>query len=94
MKVAVIGAGNSGCAQSIKFLKDVDCFHWPVIVKPVDSAGSKGVTKVVDKAGLKAAIETALAASISKNFIVEDFLDKVGAQSSADVFTVDGRLVY
>ena len=24
-------------------LKDVDMFHWPVIVKPTDSAGSKGV---------------------------------------------------
>ncbi len=75
-------------------LKDVDFFNWPVIVKPVDSAGSKGVTKVVDKSYLKTAIETALSASISKNFIVEDFLDKVGAQSSADVFTVDGTLVY
>lgn len=75
-------------------LKDVDFFNWPVIVKPVDSAGSKGVTKVVDKSYLKTAIETALSASISKNFIIEDFLDKVGAQSSADVFTVDGTLVY
>ncbi|OWV01822.1 ATP-grasp domain-containing protein [Fibrobacter sp. UWR2] len=75
-------------------LKDADYFNWPVIVKPVDSAGSKGVTKVVDKANLRSAIETALSASISKNFIVEDFLDKVGAQSSADVFTVDGKLVY
>ena len=75
-------------------LKDVDYFNWPVIVKPVDSAGSKGVTKVTDKADLKSAIETALSASISKNFIVEDFLDKVGAQSSADIFTVDGKLVY
>ena len=75
-------------------LKDVDYFNWPVIVKPVDSAGSKGVTKVTDKADLKSAIETALSASISKNFIIEDFLDKVGAQSSADIFTVDGNLVY
>lgn len=75
-------------------LKDVDYFNWPVIVKPVDSAGSKGVTKVTDKACLMSAIETALSASISKSFIVEDFLDKVGAQSSADVFTVDGKLVY
>jgi carbamoylphosphate synthase large subunit len=75
-------------------LKDVDYFNWPVIVKPVDSAGSKGVTKVTDKADLKSAIETALLASISKNFIIEDFLDKVGAQSSADIFTVDGKLVY
>lgn len=75
-------------------LEDVDFFNWPVIVKPVDSAGSKGVTKVTDKADLKSAIETALSASISKNFIIEDFLDKVGAQSSADIFTVDGNLVY
>ena len=75
-------------------LKDVDYFNWPVIVKPVDSAGSKGVTKVEDKADLQKAIETALSASLSKHFVIEDFLDKVGAQSSADIFTVDGKLVY
>ena len=65
-----------------------------MIVKPVDSAGSKGVTKVEDKADLQNAIETALSASLSKHFVIEDFLDKVGAQSSADIFTVDGKLVY
>ena len=27
-------------------LSEIDMFHWPVIVKPVDSAGSKGVSKV------------------------------------------------
>ncbi len=75
-------------------LKDVDYFNWPIIVKPVDSAGSKGVSKVEDKANLRRAIETALAASLSKNFVIEEFLDKVGAQSSADIFTVDGKLVY
>jgi len=75
-------------------LKDVDYFNWPVIVKPVDSAGSKGVTKVENRSDLRAAIETALAASLSKNFVIEDFLDKVGAQSSADIFTIDGKLVY
>lgn len=75
-------------------LNDVDYFNWPVIVKPVDSAGSKGVTKVTDPKNLYAAIETALSCSISKNFIIEDFLDIVGYQSSADIFTVDGKLVY
>lgn len=75
-------------------LEDVDYFNWPVIVKPVDSAGSKGVTKVVDKSKLKDAIEFAMSCSISKNIIIEDFLDKVGTQSSADIFTVDGKLVY
>ena len=75
-------------------MNDTDYFNWPVIVKPVDSAGSKGVTKVENKTDLPKAIETALSASLSKNFVIEDFLDKVGAQSSADVFTVDGKLVY
>ena len=75
-------------------LKDVDYFNWPVIVKPVDSAGSKGVTKVADPKDLLPAIEFALSCSVSKNFILEDFLDVVGYQSSADIFTVDGKLVY
>ena len=69
-------------------------FSWPVIVKPVDSAGSKGVTKVEDPKDLPMAIETALASSFSKNFIIEDFLNLDGYQSSADIFTIDGNLVY
>ena len=63
-------------------------------MKPVDSAGSKGVTKVTEVTDLKAAVDFALSCSISKHIIIEDFLDKVGAQSSADIFTVDGKLVY
>lgn len=75
-------------------INDVDYFNWPVIVKPVDSAGSKGVTKVTDPKDLFPAIEIALSCSISKNFIVEDFLDIVGYQSSADIFTINGKIVY
>lgn len=75
-------------------LNDTDFFTWPVIVKPVDSAGSKGVTKVECKDNLRNAVQTALSSSLSGHFIIEDFLDKVGAQSSADVFFVDGKLVY
>lgn len=75
-------------------VRDADDFTWPVIVKPVDSAGSKGVTKVTDKQDLRQAITTALGSSIGKRFIIEEFLDVVGYQSSADVFAVDGRLAY
>lgn len=75
-------------------LADIEYFNWPVIVKPVDSAGSKGVTKVDNQEKLAEAIENALSTSFSKKFIIEDFLDKVGAQSSADIFTVEGNLVY
>lgn len=75
-------------------LQDVDYFNWPVIVKPVDSAGSKGVSRVDNPKNLHEAIAYALSESHNGHFIIEDFLDKVGAQSSADIFTVDGKLVY
>ena len=75
-------------------LKDVDYFEWPVIVKPVDSAGSKGVTKVEDPKKLPQAIEIALTSSISKNFIIEDFLEKDGFSAGSESFVVDGKLLY
>lgn len=75
-------------------LKDVDYFNWPVIVKPVDSAGSKGVTKVVDPVLLLSAINHALDCSPTKQFIIEDFLEKDGYSSDCDTFSVDGKLVF
>ena len=75
-------------------LKDVEYFEWPVIVKPVDSAGSKGVTKVEEKEDLNKAIETALASSISKRFIIEDFLEKEGYSVGSESFVIDGKLMY
>lgn len=75
-------------------MRDVDYFEWPVIVKPVDSAGSKGVTKVERREDLPAAIATALASSISKRFIIEDFLEKAGFSVGSESFVVDGQLRY
>lgn len=75
-------------------LKDIDFFNWPVIVKPVDSAGSKGVSRVDSPKYLENAIEYALSESHSGNFIIEDFLEKEGHSSDTDSFTIDGKLVY
>lgn len=77
-----------------KALDDVDMFNWPVIVKPVDSAGSKGVTKVVEKSQLRGAIEFALSESHCGSFIIEDFLEKDGFSAGSESFAVDGKLVY
>lgn len=74
-------------------LHDIDLFHWPVIVKPTDSAGSKGVTKVTDVKQLPAAIDYALSKSFSKEFIIEDFLEKIGCSSDTDCFSTNGKLV-
>ena len=75
-------------------LKDIDFFNWPVIVKPVDSAGSKGVTRVDDPADLPAAIAHALDCSPSRHYIIEDFLEKAGPSMGDECFVVDGKLLY
>ena len=73
---------------------DLSYFTWPVIVKPTDSAGSKGVTKANSPQGLEKAIKIALSCSHSHSFIIEDFLDFEGYHSSTDPFTVNGELKF
>lgn len=73
---------------------DIDYFTWPVIVKPVDSAGSKGVTRVEKPEDLPEAIQTALDNGHNGKFIIEDFLSFESYHSSTDPFTVDGKLKY
>ena len=75
-------------------LKDIDIYHWPVIVKPTDSAGSKGVTRVDKPEDLPSAIDYAIEKSFSSEFIIEDFLEKVGCSSDTDSFTIDGELKF
>lgn len=75
-------------------LKDIDLFHWPVIVKPTDSAGSKGVTRVDDPKKLCKSIEYALSFSHCNEFIIEDYLQQKGYSSDTDSFSVDGKLKF
>lgn len=75
-------------------MSDIDFFTWPVIVKPTDSAGSKGVTRVETPDKLKDAINLAVKESHNGAFIIEDFLTFEGHHSSADPFSVDGSLKF
>lgn len=73
--------------------KDIHLFNWPVIVKPTDSAGSKGVTKVDDISKLKDAFDYAIKFSHGKQVIIEDFLKQEGFSSDSDCFAIDGKMV-
>lgn len=75
-------------------LSDSAGFNWPMIVKPVDSAGSKGVTRVDSPGALLTAIEHAKAFSICGDFIIEEFITQQGFSSDTDCFSVDGVLRY
>lgn len=74
--------------------QDIDYFSWPIMVKPVDSAGSKGICKVEKKEDIDAAIEKAIEYSHNGAFIIEEFLQFDGFHSSADIFTVDGKVEF
>lgn len=73
---------------------DIERYTFPVMVKPVDSSGSKGVVKIYNKEELKVAVDEALSYSRRKKFVVEEFIVKKGYQISGDGFSVDGKLVF
>jgi carbamoylphosphate synthase large subunit len=73
-------------------IEDFDYFDLPVMVKPVDSAGSKGVTKVSKVEELKPALSHAKESSKSGLIIIEDYLESKGCPSDSDCFSVDGKL--
>ena len=75
-------------------IDEAQLFRWPVIVKPTDSAGSKGVTRVDDPEKLKEAIEYAISFSPTKEFIVEDYITQYGFSSDTDSFSVNGELKF
>ena len=75
-------------------LADKETFDYPVIVKPTDSAGSKGVTRVDKPEQLGAAASYAFGKSISRHIIIEDFIEKQGCSSDTDSFSVEGELKF
>ncbi len=88
------------CPKAMGFLSyeealaRIDEFQLPVMVKPVDSSGSKGINKLTNKSQLKDFVEDALHYSRSKRFLIEEFIVKKGHQISGDAFSVDGQLVF
>lgn len=76
------------------YMQMADTFDYPVMVKPVDSSGSKGINKIYSKEELEFAYNDAMKYSRCKRIIVEKFIEKKGYQISGDGFTVDGKLVF
>lgn len=69
-------------------------FQFPVIVKPTDSAGSKGVSKVESIEDLDRAISFALSYSRGEEFIVEEYIESQGFSSDSDCFSINGDLKF
>ena len=68
--------------------------YYPCIVKPVDSAGSKGCSRVNRLEDLAPAVEYARSESHNGRIIIEQFLELAGHQTGSDSFSIDNELVF
>lgn len=72
----------------------LDGFDFPLIVKPVDSSGSKGVTVVRDPADYPAAVDFAFSFSRGGRIVVEEFIEKRHPYLiGGDIFVSDGKVI-
>ena len=79
----------------ISEIKDIaKDFTFPIVVKPTDSSGSKGVTKLDDWDGLEKAIRWADEYSRNKILLVEEFIQRgYPYVIGGDIFVWDGEIV-
>lgn len=75
-------------------MKSADKYSYPLIVKPTDSAGSKGCTRVDEFGALQKALVYAMEHSISGHVIIEEFIEQYGCSSDSDCFSIDGKLEF
>lgn len=68
---------------------NIEDFKYPLIVKPVDRSGSRGVTKVVFETELAEAINYAIEESFSKKAIVEEYIE--GNEVSVETISYNGQ---
>lgn len=75
-------------------LKDKTSYEYPIIIKPVDSSGSKGATVLYSENGLVDALEFAFSFSRCHRIIVERFIEKKHPYLiGGDIFIEDGKVV-
>lgn len=78
----------------VEALDSVGKYSLPVLVKPVDSSGSKGITVVNDFKELENAIEFAFSFSRINRIVIEEFIEKDHKYLiGGDVFINNGKVV-
>lgn len=85
--------GYTDINEALQDIKD-DFFRYPIIVKPVDSSGSKGVSRINFLEQAKELLEYAMSYSRRHRIIVEEFVEKYGYQIAGDGLSVEGKLVF
>ena len=75
--------------RAVKSVEEAGDVHFPVIVKPSDSGGSRGITLVKEKKDFEAAVERAFDWSPSRTALVEQFIE--GREFSVEAISYKGK---
>ncbi|MBE0472557.1 MAG: ATP-grasp domain-containing protein [Methyloprofundus sp.] len=73
-------------------LRALDFLTLPVIIKPVDLTGGKGITRVDSHTEFHTALDYAFSASKSKRVVVEEFIK--GSRHGFSAFIKQGKIVF
>lgn len=85
--------GYESVQEAIRDIEN-NAFKFPIIVKPVDSSGSKGVSRIDDKHNLEEKLAYAMSFSRGRRIIVEEYVEKYGYQIAGDGLSINGKLVF
>lgn len=83
-----------GFSKYDKLIKELESFNFPIMMKPVDSSGSKGASVQHNKDNLEEAFNYALSYSRAKRIIVEEYVHRKGPQMHGDCFVLNGKLKF
>ena len=72
--------------------KDIDSFAFPMIIKPNDSSGSKGVSRIDKAEDIPSLFTLAMGYSRCKRIIVEEYIE--GPQFHGDAFVNNNQVVF
>ena len=70
-------------------LPEIDYLNYPLVVKPVDRSGSRGISLVKNRLKLKSALLTAIDQSFCSKAVVEEFVD--GIEFSVESISFKGK---
>ena len=64
-------------------------FCYPLIVKPTDRSGSRGITKITEFGQIASAVKSAVSQSFEKRAVIEEFIE--GDEYSCECVSYEGR---
>ena len=73
-------------------LSHIESFELPILIKPVDLTGGKGISKVTEYSAAKSALESAFFASKAKRIVVEEFVE--GTKHGFSAILKSGKIIF